>query len=146
MLSNSCKYAIRALVYLAKFYPERNNIGIREISHELDLPSPFLAKIMQQLAKQKVLNSIKGPNGGFSLMKKPESISLYDIVKIIDGEDLFTNCLIHDETCGSVIKSKKVCAIHDDYEGVRAQLKALFRNRTIAQMASSASSSGHVKI
>ena len=65
MLSNSCRYGIRAVVYLASRYSEKNNIGIKEISGVLNLPAPFLAKILQQLARHKILNSVKGPNGGF---------------------------------------------------------------------------------
>ena len=72
MLSNSCKYGIRAVVYLASRHT-KSNIGIKEISGDLGLPSPFLAKILQQLAKHKILNSVKGPNGGFTLKRKPES-------------------------------------------------------------------------
>ena len=78
-----------------------------DISKDLDLPTPFLAKILQQLAKQKILNSTKGPHGGFSLMKDPKKITLLDIVKTIDGEEIFTNCVMHNGTCRSVDKHKE---------------------------------------
>jgi Rrf2 family protein len=97
MLSNSCRYGIRAVIYLASRYPEKSNLGIKEISKDLELPTPFLAKILQQLAKEKILSSTKGPNGGFSLFKKPESITLLDIIKIIDGEGYLKNCIIHED-------------------------------------------------
>ena len=45
---------------------------LKQISSDLDLPTPFLAKILQQLAKQKILSSSKGPHGGFSLLKDPQ--------------------------------------------------------------------------
>ncbi|HOW09587.1 MAG TPA: Rrf2 family transcriptional regulator [Bacteroidales bacterium] len=144
MLSNSCKYGIRAMIYLAKHHSEKASIGIKEISHDLDLPTPFLAKIMQQLARHKVLNSVKGPNGGFSLVKKPESLTLYDIVKIIDGEDLFKNCIIHEGTCKSVKKGRKECAVHDDFENIRKDLLKLFRTKTLAELAESATDSKKV--
>lgn len=146
MLSNSCRYGIRAVIYLASRYPEKVNIGIKEISADLELPMPFLAKILQLLAKHKVLNSIKGPNGGFSLMKKPESISLLDIVKIIDGEALFRNCIIHDGTCAEVKKSRKACPVHNDYSGIRANLIGLFKNKTIADLAKTANESENIFI
>jgi Rrf2 family protein len=145
MLSNSCKYGIRAVVYLASRHT-RNNIGIREISGDLGLPSPFLAKIMQQLAKHKILNSVKGPNGGFSLKKKPESITMLDIVKIIDGDNLFRNCLIHDGACSDVRKSRKACPVHDDYSVIRSKIDGLFRNKTIADLARVADTSEDILI
>ncbi len=145
MLSNSCKYGIRAVVYLASRHT-RNNIGIREISKDLGLPSPFLAKILQQLAKQKILNSVKGPNGGFTLKKKPESITMLDIVKIIDGDNLFKNCLIHDGACNDVRKSRKACPVHDDYSVIRSKIDTLFRNKTIAELARVADTSDDIFI
>jgi Rrf2 family protein len=146
MLSNSCRYGIRAVVYLASRYSEKNNIGIKEISGDLNLPAPFLAKILQQLARHKILNSVKGPNGGFSLMKKPESLTLLDIVKIIDGEALFKNCLIHDGTCPEVKKSRKTCPVHNDYSTLRADINKLFRGKTIAELVKTAGGSENITI
>ena len=134
MLSNSCRYGIRAVIYLAGRYPGKSNIGIKQISGDLGLPTPFLAKILQQLAKHRILSSTKGPNGGFSLLKKPESITLLEIVKIIDGDELFKNCLIHDGTCAEVRRSKKLCPVHDDYSAIRSELTKLFKNKTIAEI------------
>lgn len=146
MLSNSCRYGIRAVVYLASRYPEKNNIGIKEISGDLNLPAPFLAKIMQQLARHKILTSVKGPNGGFSLLKKPESITMLDIVKIIDGEALFKNCLIHDGSCTEAKKSRKTCTVHDDYSKIRADFDKLFRGKTIEELVKMASGSKNIFI
>ena len=146
MLSNSCRYGIRAVVYLASRYPEKINIGIKEISGDLNLPAPFLAKIMQQLARHKILNSVKGPNGGFSLLKKPESITMLDIVKIIDGEALFKNCLIHDGSCAETKKSRKTCTVHDDYSKIRADIDKLFRGKTIEELVKMASGSKNIFI
>jgi len=84
MLSNTCKYALRALIYLAKYSQDDNRIGIKKISEDLSISSPFLGKILQNLVKQKLLISNKGPNGGFSLAKQPENISLWDIVTTVD--------------------------------------------------------------
>jgi Rrf2 family protein len=134
MLSNTCRYGIRAIVYLASHYPEKNNFGIKQISADLGLPTPFLAKILQQLAKNKLIRSTKGPNGGFSFLKNPESITLFDLVMIIDGEGLFKNCIIHDGTCSDVRKSKKSCPVHDDYSIVRNEIIDLFKEKTIGDL------------
>jgi Rrf2 family protein len=146
MLSNSCRYSIRAVIYLAKRYPDRSNVGIKEISGDLELPMPFLAKILQQLAKHKILNSTKGPNGGFSLLKKPESITLMEIVKIIDGEGIFKNCIIHDGSCADVRRSKKTCPIHNDYQNIRASLITLFKNKSIADLVKTTKESENIFI
>jgi Rrf2 family iron-sulfur cluster assembly transcriptional regulator len=134
MLSNSCRYGIRAVIYLAGKNPRDGNIGIKQISADLKLPTPFLAKILQQLAKNKLLSSTKGPNGGFMLLKKPESVTLLDIVRIIDGDGIFKNCIIHAGTCKGVKSRGKSCPVHDEYTKIRVELGDLFRSKTIAEL------------
>jgi Rrf2 family protein len=146
MLSNSCRYGIRAAIYLASHFPVKTNIGIKQISTDLDLPAPFLAKILQQLAKNRLISSTKGPNGGFSFLKKPESVTMYDIIRIIDGEGIFKNCIIHDGYCSEVRKSKKKCPVHNDYSRLRRELTALYRNKTIAELVTESRDTGKVLI
>ena len=131
MLSNSCRYGIRAVIYLASQPVPYKKIGIKQISKDLNLPTPFLGKILQLLAKQKILSSTKGPNGGFSLLKDPQKITLLDIVNTIDGSDIFTNCIMHNGSCESVEKIKNRCPLHDDYDKIRINLITLFSSRTI---------------
>ena len=134
MLSNSCRYGIRAVIYLASQPLSNGKTGIKKISNDLNLPTPFLAKILQQLAKQKILSSSKGPHGGFSLLKDPHKITLLDVVNTIDGSDTFTGCIMHNGTCEGVEKDKIRCPLHEDYEKPRRELIKLFSNRTIYEL------------
>jgi Rrf2 family transcriptional regulator, iron-sulfur cluster assembly transcription factor len=134
MLSNSCRYGIRAVIYLASQPLSGGKTGIKKISKDLNLPTPFLAKILQQLAKQKILSSSKGPHGGFSLLRDPRKITLLDIVNTIDGLDTFTNCIMHNGSCEGVEKDKIRCPLHQDYEKSRKELIRLFSNRTIHEL------------
>jgi Rrf2 family protein len=132
MLSNTCKYAIRAIVYIAVNAKDSEKIGIKKISEDLKIPTPFLGKILQMLAKNKILSSTKGPNGGFGVGKKPDKISLMDIVTIIDGDDNFNSCIIGLQSCSD---NKTNCPIHGEYAPIREQAKHLFERMTIAQLA-----------
>jgi Rrf2 family iron-sulfur cluster assembly transcriptional regulator len=134
MLSNSCRYGIRAVIYLANQPLSEGKTGIKKISKDLHLPMPFLAKILQQLAKKKILSSSKGPHGGFSLLKDPKKITLLDIVNTIDGQDIFTNCLMHNGSCEGLEKDKVRCPMHEDYEKSRRELVKLFNSRTIYEL------------
>jgi Rrf2 family transcriptional regulator, iron-sulfur cluster assembly transcription factor len=134
MLSNSCKYGIRAVIYIASQPKENGKTGIRKISKDLDLPTPFLAKILQQLAKKKILNSLKGPHGGFSLLKDPKEITLLDIVETIDGDEIFSNCIVRNSSCKCAEEQNDLCALHDDYTDVRKNLIHLFSNKTIHEL------------
>ncbi len=136
MLSNTCKYAIRAVIYLAVNDDDGKKIGIKQISKELDIPTPFLGKILQSLAKQKLLKSTKGPHGGFCIGRAAEEITLYDIISIIDGSDVFTNCLIGMHTCKSNDESGCACPVHDQYSTIRKQMVKFFTTETIAKILS----------
>ena len=132
MLSNTCKYAIRALIYLGKHSTDGTRLGIKKISTDLTIPTPFLGKILQNLVKQKILVSTKGPNGGFGLGKKAEEISLYDIVRIVDGEDYFKNCLIGLQPCSVHSGIEKPCPVHTRFSPIRLQLIKFYEETTIA--------------
>lgn len=132
MLSNTSKYAIRAVIYLALKNEDGAKIGIKQISKDLDIPMPFLGKILQSLAKHKLLSSTKGPNGGFGLGKNPYDISLMDIVEVIDGLDNFDSCVLGLRTCTD---ENQHCSIHRNYATIRQQLKQLFQTENIGSLA-----------
>jgi len=146
MLSSSCKYGIRAVTYIASKSKEGGKIGIRQISEDLNLPTPFLAKILQLLAKQKILSSSKGPHGGFALLKDPRKITLLDIIVTIDGNDLLENCIIHNTTCSCVGEEKLICPIHDEYARQRGSLLKLFSTKTIYSLVKSANKTDDIII
>ncbi|HAN18975.1 MAG: hypothetical protein A2X13_11730 [Bacteroidetes bacterium GWC2_33_15] len=134
MLSNTCKYAIRAIIYLALYDGENRKIGIKEISKELNIPTPFLGKILQLLAKNKLLTSTKGPNGGFGLAKPPKEITLLSIIQIIDGLDLFTECLIGLSSCKPTEHNDVQCPIHKRYEPISKQIYEMFDTENIENL------------
>ena len=136
MLSNTCKYAIRAVLYLAINDKENEKIGIKKISEDLKMPSPFLGKILQVLSKHKILNSTKGPHGGFSLGKNADDISLLDIVQIIDGLDFFEACIIGVKVCENDASKKEICPFHDKLDPIRDELHKQFKNLSIGSFKS----------
>ena len=81
MLSSANKYAIRSVLFLALYTNESKKIGAKEIADKLESPQPFLAKLLQQLTRDKLISSTKGPNGGFFLSKKNKENTIWDIIK-----------------------------------------------------------------
>ena len=131
MLSNSCKYAIRAILYLAYNSSESKKIGSKIIAERLSIPAPFLAKIFQKLSKEKIIRSAKGPHGGFYLTEKELSKSLFDVVKCIDGLSLFENCFLGLPKCSD----ENPCAIHNIVSPCKKHLRQELSERTIAEIA-----------
>lgn len=144
MLSNTSKYAIRSLIYLANFSSPDKKVGIKKISEELKMPSPFLGKILQGMAREKILNSTKGPNGGFTLGRKPEEITLYDIVKHIDGEDYFNNCIIRMQPCTCYESNNTTCPIHKRFNNLRSEVISFYKDTSLADIVEDFEISGEV--
>ena len=132
MLSNTCKYALRAVLYLAVFADKGQKIGIKQISSELGIPTPFLGKILQSLAKHKILSSTKGPNGGFGLGKSAGEILLMDIVMVIDGMDGFNTCAVGVKYCS---EEENLCALHTRYADLREGIKKIFETESVQKLA-----------
>ncbi|GET30443.1 Rrf2 family transcriptional regulator [Prolixibacter sp. SD074] len=138
MLSKTCKYAVRSVIYMAANYNENQKCGIKVLAEELQIPAPFLSKILQKLARFNVLVSNKGPNGGFALAAPPDKISLYRVVEIIDGKELFESCALSDDTCDGRREASHVCALHDSYSDIRKQLILTFKEKMISDLLSEA--------
>lgn len=140
MLSNACQYAIRSILYLSIHSNETKKIGVKVIADELETPQPFLAKLLQQLAKKKLVSSIKGPHGGFYLTQKDSKNSLWDIVTCIDGTDKFDNCFLGLAACDD----KNPCPVHFIVVPFKQKLLNDFRDKTIAQFTKEITISGRV--
>ncbi len=131
MLSSSCKYGVRAVLLIASKPSGDGMVGLKTIASELKIPQPFLAKILQILSRNKILNSAKGPHGGFSLMRPASEITLMDIVRAIDGDEFFDSCLLTGEKCSYYDTGKSVCLLHNDLRKEKVRLTRFFSGKTI---------------
>lgn len=130
MFSKACAYGIRALTVIAKAGKENRKIGIKKICAEADTPESFTAKILQNLVKQSIVSSQKGPTGGFYISKNLNEISLYDIVAAIDGTDVFTQCGLGLKECSSL----EPCPFHFQFKVVRDELNKMCINNTLQDL------------
>lgn len=115
------------MFYIASHSTEEKNISLNEIASDKNIPQHFLSKILQLLVKHKLLISMKGPNGGFRLNRAPEDITLIEIVKAIDGLDIFNQCGIGFRECNE----EDPCPIHTDYKRIRDHVRDLFETKTL---------------
>ena len=129
MLSTACKDAIRAMVYIVK-NEAKDYLSIQQIAKDLNLPFFFLSKILQKLVKAGFLESHRGPKGGVKLAKNPSRISLLDIVKTIDGDSFFTECILGFKECSDT----EPCAIHENWVPRRRQIYEMFKNTNLEEI------------
>ncbi len=125
MLSRSCEYAIRSVLYVASRAGVRT--GIKEMSGALDIPEHFLGKILQNLTRHGLLSSAKGPNGGFYLTPEQSQNPLIRIVEIVDGLQAFSRCGLGLNNCSS----ERPCPLHFEFAPYRDGLENALRNHTV---------------
>jgi Rrf2 family iron-sulfur cluster assembly transcriptional regulator len=131
IFSRPCEYAIRALSCLA--LAPAGTARAEEIAHAEDIPLPILSKVLLELARKGLLESRRGPGGGFRLSRRPELILLRDIVAAIDGLDQFLLCVTGLPGCSD----ETPCPLHEMWKVMRTRLMDSFDTITLEMMARS---------
>lgn len=131
LLSKSCVYGIRAVLYVATQPSDKKYVSIGEIAGKLGLSFHFLTKILQGLTEKGILASHRGPTGGVALARPARGISLMDIVEGIDGPDVFETCILGLAGCGE----RKPCPLHKPWAKQRTQLRRQLAEAHVADVA-----------
>lgn len=126
IFSKKCEYALQAILYLASREKDEN-ISARDISKKLGIPKEFISKILQSLVHVKIVGSKKGKDGGFYLSKSPSKIRLIDIVEAIDGNEIFTTCVLGFPNCSS----SSPCPVHVKWNKLRNMAYDMLSSETI---------------
>lgn len=129
MFSKTCEYAIKIMIYISSQQIEGISLGLEQIANSIGSPKPFTGKVLQQLVRAKLLRSIRGKNGGFSLAK--EHTSLGEIVFAIDGDRLLTSCVLGFDECSSL----NPCPVHSRFVDVRKHLRITLGETTLEEFA-----------
>ncbi len=131
MFSQAAKYATKAVIYIWTQSLEDRKVGAKEIGSKIDTPEAFTAKILQTLVKAKLIGSIKGPNGGFFVDESHSKVTLKDIVKAVDGDELFSGCSLGLPKCSE----KNPCPLHFQVVKVRKELDSMLTSKSLKLLA-----------
>jgi DNA-binding IscR family transcriptional regulator len=115
MLSNTCKTAIKAVIFLATKIESGDKAAVREISEYIGASEHTVGKLLQTLVKQGVLSG------------KQKDQPIINIVRAIDGQQIFKECGLGLSKCSSL----HPCPIHDDYKQARDLIENLFENKKV---------------
>ncbi|MBM2840993.1 MAG: transcriptional regulator, BadM/Rrf2 family [Bacteroidetes bacterium] len=130
IFSRRCEYALQAVLYLA-LKEGGEKTSIKELTHHIQIPSPFLAKILQDLTHTGLLKSGKGPHGGFALAKPAREITMFQIVEAMDGTAFTNGCVLGFTECSTTTP----CAMHDEWSGIRDRIADALKKKDLAVMA-----------
>lgn len=127
--SKTCEYAMRAVFYIASKSHTDERIGIKEIAEQINSPEHFLAKILQKLSRSGVIQSVKGPNGGFYIDARGLNRPLADIIIALEGDNIFTGCGMGLSYCSET----NPCPLHHEFKKVRNQITHMLYKTTIGK-------------
>jgi Rrf2 family protein len=134
MLSRKAKYAINALVYLAKRF-EQGPILISQISESEKIPQKFLEAILLDLKNHGILNSKKGKGGGYFLAMDPHEVNVADVMRLFDGAIALLPCVTHKyyQKCEEC-EDEETCGIRDLFQQVRRETVRILKGGTLAEV------------
>ena len=132
MFSKACEYGIKAMIYVATQSLKGERVKIGDIVEKVGSPEAFTAKILGDLAKNGLIESLKGPYGGFYIRPdQMESTRIIQIVSAIDGDSIFKGCGLGLSECNA----QKPCPMHAKFVKIRSELKNALESTTLLELA-----------
>ena len=126
-LSNSSKYAIRLLSYMANHADEEKLLSAKDMADILEIPYKFSTRIMSTLVKAGFILSLRGRVGGVKLAKKPSEITIMEIINLFNDFIKDEDCLLGIGSCDCENK----CSLHDQWKEPKLLMKHMFTDTTL---------------
>ncbi|MDZ4711042.1 MAG: Rrf2 family transcriptional regulator [bacterium] len=131
MFSKACEYGIKAAVFIAARSQEGKRVSLNEIAGEINSPVAFTAKVLQQLTRNNIVDSVRGPAGGFEINKnKADKIRLSKIVAAIDGDSIYKGCALGFQNCNENLP----CPLHHKFVLIRNELRQMLETTSLLDL------------
>jgi len=134
IFSKATGYGIRALAYLAK-HSNTGLCGLQEIAEHEHIPPVYLRKVLGELRRHRLLRSVKGIHGGYELARPPQTITLWEVFRVLEPDPYLDACILGCGQCDP----ESSCALHEDWQEVRKDMVSLLETKTISEVAASVS-------
>jgi Rrf2 family protein len=130
VLSHTAEYALRAVLYIAQHETATQLVRNDVAAEALDVPRNYLSKILHALGRAGLLQSTRGPSGGFRLARSPEQISLLQVVQPFDDFSGPRSCILGRPRCSD----RYPCPAHTRWKGISEQVAGFFRQTTVGDL------------
>ena len=131
-LTKAGEYGLRAVRYLVE-NGDDTRVSIGDISNNKNIPEPFLRKLFKPLVQQGIINSTRGVAGGVKLARKPEEITILEVVEALEGPLSLNECLMADAVCEFMTE----CGMHDVWEEAQAAMAKVLKSRNLTHLVKS---------
>ncbi len=133
MLTNSSKYALKAVLYLTLHSDENHKLQVKDISEKINIPKAYSGKLLQALAKRNIISSSRGPRGGFYVDEGNKKQTIMAIIDTIDGRKKMDACLLGLDACNE----ENPCPLHDLFASSRSKMIKVFEETTLDDLVGS---------
>ena len=128
-LTKKADYALMALNHLARHYGE-GAASAKDIAQAYGIPAGLMAKVLQRLARQGLLRSQHGTNGGYTLARPPEFITALEVINAIDGPVMITSC----QTARGECVQTPMCTVKEPLRKVNERIVNALSALSIAEI------------
>jgi Rrf2 family iron-sulfur cluster assembly transcriptional regulator len=131
MFSKACEYGIRATIWIAGKSLLGSKVNLKDVAKAIDSPEAYTSKILQQLSRNNIIISEKGPTGGFSMsIADMDTVKLSTIVSAIDGDGIYTGCGLGLKKCNENMP----CPVHNQFKAVREGLRRMLETTSVKSL------------
>jgi len=130
IFSTSTTHALRALAHLAARQGDEAVLG-RDLAREVEIPAPYLAKVLATLARAGVLTASRGARGGYRLARPPREIALIEIVEPLEGKRVRPGCLLRP---GTPCDDRAACTAHAAWSTLKIVYTSFLETTTLADI------------
>ena len=128
-ISTKGRYGLRILLDLAVHQSEKPRL-IRDIAQSQQISDKYISRLVITLRKAGLIRSVRGVNGGFHLDRKPEDITLLEVVEVMEGPLSIVDCVAEPKKCSHF----ENCAPRDIWCKLNEDIRDLMRRTTLADI------------
>jgi Rrf2 family transcriptional regulator, cysteine metabolism repressor len=129
-ISSKERTGLRAMAEFARRYGE-GPVSLNEVARAQDLHLPYLERVVASLRRAGLLISVRGAHGGYMLAKKPDSMSVGDVFRAVEGSLMPLDCM---RTDGSPCTRESFCATRNIWQTVATRLGETLDNTSLADV------------
>ena len=126
MISQTAEYALRAVVFLAGQSEAKTTQHIADVTR---VPIGYLSKVMQMLARKRLVQSQRGLHGGFTLLHAPKDLTVWEVIQAVDPMQRIRTCPLGLKAHGT-----NLCAMHRRLDDAMALVEKAFQSSTVAEL------------
>ena len=130
LITRECDYAVRVIRAMAG----EKRLSVHEICEREDITVPFAYKILKKLQKEKLVKGFRGVNGGYTINRRLDEITLYDVYHAIDPNMFIIECLNPDHQCSRNGEDGLSCKIHRELSGIQIEIEKMLKAKSMEEL------------